>query len=82
MLKKALSSGISNPLTLNRLIGIGVDNLTIDSTMSTRDMVDLARRFRSLDPDAVDMQTLPATDYTTAGGAGGPALERPPRPSP
>ncbi|MDQ6728024.1 MAG: LytR C-terminal domain-containing protein [Actinomycetota bacterium] len=69
MMKKALASGISNPLTLNRLIGIGVDNLTIDSTMSSRDMVDLARRFRSLDPDAVDMQTLPATGYTTAGGA-------------
>lgn len=69
MLKKALSSGISNPLTLNRLIGIGVDNLTIDSTMSSRDMVDLARRFRSLDPDAVDMQTLPAMPFTTAGGA-------------
>lgn len=69
MLKKAVASGISNPLTLNRLIGIGVANLTIDSTMSSRDMVDLARRFRSLDPDSVEMQTLPATPYTTAGGA-------------
>ena len=69
MLKKALASGISNPLTLNRLIGIGVANLTIDDTMSTSDMVTLARRFRSLDPDSVDMQTLPVTPYTTAGGA-------------
>jgi LCP family protein required for cell wall assembly len=69
MLKKALSSGISNPLTLNRLIGIGVANLTIDSTMSTSDMVTVARRFKSLDPDTVDMQTLPTTPYTTAGGA-------------
>ncbi|MDQ6725866.1 MAG: LCP family protein, partial [Actinomycetota bacterium] len=69
MIRKALSSGMSNPLTLNRLIGIGVGNLTIDSTMSSRDMVDLARRFRSLDPDRVDMQTLPTTPYTTAGGA-------------
>jgi len=69
MLKKALASGIANPLTLNRLIGIGVDNLTIDSTMSSRDMVELARRFRSLDPDTVEMETLPATAYTTPGGA-------------
>jgi len=69
MLKKALASGISNPLTLNRLIGIGVGNLTIDSTMSSSDMVTLARRFRSLDPDSVDMQTLPVTGFTTAGGA-------------
>jgi LCP family protein required for cell wall assembly len=69
MIKKALSAGISNPLTLNRLIGIGVSNLTIDSTMSTSDMVTVARRFKSLDPDSVDMQTLPTTPYTTAGGA-------------
>lgn len=69
MIRKALSSGISNPLTLNRLIGIGVGNLTIDSTLSSRDMVNLARRFRSLNPDTVDMQTLPTTSYTTAGGA-------------
>lgn len=69
MIRKSLSSGIGNPLVLNRLIGIGVDNLTVDSTMSSRDMVDLARRFRSLDPDTVDMQTLPTTAYTTAGGA-------------
>jgi LCP family protein required for cell wall assembly len=69
MMKKALAAGISNPLTLNRLIGIGVSNLTIDSTMSTSDMVTVARRFKSLDPDSVDMQTLPTTDFTTAGGA-------------
>lgn len=69
MMKKALASGISNPLTLNRLIGIGVSNLTIDSTMSTSDMVTVARRFKSLDPDSVDMETLPTTDFTTAGGA-------------
>lgn len=69
MLKKALASGISNPLTLNRLIGIGVSNLTVDTTMSTSDMVSVARRFKSLDPDSVDMQTLPTTPYTTAGGA-------------
>ncbi len=69
MIRKALASGLSNPLTLNRLIGIGVDNLTIDSTMSSSDMVSVARRFRSLDPDSVEMETLPATPYTTTGGA-------------
>jgi LCP family protein required for cell wall assembly len=69
MIRKALTSGLSNPLTLNRLIGIGVQNLTVDRSMSTSDMVTVARRFRSLDPDSVDMQTLPTTPYTTAGGA-------------
>lgn len=59
MMKKAFSSGISNPLTLNRLIGIGVKNLTIDSGMSTGDITSLARRFNSLDPDSVQTLTLP-----------------------
>ena len=69
MMRKALNSGLSNPLTLNRLISIGVNNLTIDSAMSTKDIVNLARRFRSLDPDSVDMQTLPTERWITPGGA-------------
>jgi len=59
MMKKAFSAGISNPLTLNRLIGIGVNNLTIDESMSTGDITTLARRFNSLDPDTVQTLTLP-----------------------
>jgi LCP family protein required for cell wall assembly len=62
MMKKAISSGLSNPLTLNRLIGIGVDNVRVDQQMSTKDITTVARRFRSIDPDSVDMLTLPTTD--------------------
>ena len=69
MMKKAVSSGLTNPLTLNRIIGIGVDDVTIDSAMSTSDLVRVARRFRSLDPDTVDMQTLPTTPATVGGGS-------------
>ena len=68
MMKKAVSSGISNPLTLNRLIGIGVKDVTLDDGMSTSDLVRVARRFRSLDPDTVDMLTLP-TNPATVGGS-------------
>ena len=68
MLRKAVSSGISNPVTLNRLVGIGVQDVTLDSKMSTRDIVRLARRFRSLDPNTVDMLTLP-TRAANVGGA-------------
>lgn len=67
MLKKAVSSGLGNPLTLNRLIGIGVENVTVDQQMSTKDITTLARRFRSLDPEAVDMLTLPTTDAFISG---------------
>ena len=69
MMKKAVSSGLSNPLTLNRLVNIGVDNLTVDQAMSTKDITTLARKFRSINPDTVDMLTLPTTDAFIGGAA-------------
>ncbi len=69
MMRKAVSSGLTNPLTLNRLVGIGVKDVTIDSAMSTSDLVRVARRFKSLDPDTVDMLTLPTTDATIGGAS-------------
>src|SRR5206468_2895131 len=56
-----------NPFKLNRLIGVAVKNVTIDSEMSTKDIFRLGRRFRSLDPDAVDMVTLPTVGARIAG---------------
>ncbi|MGH9280200.1 MAG: LytR C-terminal domain-containing protein, partial [Acidimicrobiales bacterium] len=64
----AVSQGLTNPLTLNRLVSIGVNNVTLDSGMSTKDIVTVAKRFRSLNPDSVDMQTLP-TEGDVVGGA-------------
>ncbi|HEX8771805.1 MAG TPA: LCP family protein [Acidimicrobiales bacterium] len=63
-LSKAVSSGLSNPLTFNRLFALVTGNLTVDSAMSTRDMTSLARRFRSFDPDSIETMTLPTTDET------------------
>ncbi|HEX2047742.1 MAG TPA: LCP family protein [Acidimicrobiales bacterium] len=59
MMKKALSSGVTNPLTLNRLISVGVRDVTFDSALSTKDLTALGRRFSSLDPDRVVLRTLP-----------------------
>jgi LCP family protein required for cell wall assembly len=67
MLKKAVSTGLTNPLALNRLIGIGVKDVTIDDQMSTSDMVTLGKKFKSLNPDTVDMLTLPTTAVTIGG---------------
>ena len=67
MMKKALASGITNPIQLNRLIGIGVKDVTFDSALSTKDITALGRRFSSLDPDRVVLRTLP-TDPTTIEG--------------
>jgi polyisoprenyl-teichoic acid--peptidoglycan teichoic acid transferase len=67
MLRKAVSSGLTNPIKLNRLIGIGVRDVTLDDKMTTTDIVNLAKRFRSLDPDTVDMLTFPTTPKTISG---------------
>jgi LCP family protein required for cell wall assembly len=69
MMKKAISSGLTNPITLNRLIGIGVDNVKVDQQMSSKDITTVARRFRSIDPDSVDMLTLPTSDAYIGGAA-------------
>ena len=69
IMKKAVSSGLSNPLTLNRLIGIGIANVRVDQQMSTKDISSIARRFRSIDADTVDMLTLPTTDAFIGGAA-------------
>jgi LCP family protein required for cell wall assembly len=69
MMKKAISSGLGNPLTLNRLVNIGVSNLTVDQTMSTKDITTVARKFRSINPDSIDMLTLPTTDAYIGGAA-------------
>ncbi|MDQ4068240.1 MAG: LCP family protein [Actinomycetota bacterium] len=71
IMKKAVSAGLGNPLTLNRLINIGVENVKVDQQLSTKDITTLARRFRSIDPDTVDMLTLPTYD----GFAGGAAVQ-------
>ncbi|MDQ3978265.1 MAG: LCP family protein [Actinomycetota bacterium] len=74
VMKKAVSQGITNPITLNRMVQIGVDNVTLDRGMSTTDIVTVARRFRSLDPDTVEMFTLP-TERAFRGDADVQILE-------
>ncbi|HEX2273131.1 MAG TPA: LCP family protein, partial [Acidimicrobiales bacterium] len=67
VMREAVSTGISSPITLNRLIGIGVKNLTVDATMSTSDITHVARRFRSVDPDSVETLVLPTAPQTIDG---------------
>jgi LCP family protein required for cell wall assembly len=69
MMKKALNSGLSNPIQLNRLIGIGVKDVTFDSGLSTKDLTSLGRRFSSLDPDKVVLSTFPTSPADIDGKA-------------
>jgi LCP family protein required for cell wall assembly len=66
MLRKALAT--RNPIKVNELIGIGIKNVQIDQHMSSSDILRLASKFHSLNPDTVDMLTLPTTPFTTRIG--------------
>ncbi|HUP69540.1 MAG TPA: LCP family protein [Acidimicrobiales bacterium] len=62
VLGKASRAG-RNPLTLNALVNTAVNKVTIDKAFSTKDIFRLARQFKSLEPDAVEIFSLP-----TVGG--------------
>jgi hypothetical protein len=59
VMRKAVSKGTSNPVTLNNLIANGVKNVQIDDDFSLGDMTKVARRFQPLDPAKVQMMTMP-----------------------
>jgi len=63
MLRRALAT--RNPIKVNDLIGIGINNVQIDQHMSSSDILHLASKFHSLNADTVDMATLPTTPFTT-----------------
>ncbi|MFP5375644.1 MAG: LCP family protein [Acidimicrobiia bacterium] len=65
-----------NPVRLNSIINSAVPNVKIDSAFSTKDMLRLAKRFRSLEPDAVEMLPLP-TYGAREGGASVLKLKQP-----
>ncbi len=69
MLRKAISKGVRNPVKLNALIGAGIDNVKLDSALSTKDIARIGKQFKSLEPEAVDMLTLPTDGFRTAAGA-------------
>ena len=77
MMKKAVSQGLGNPFTLNRLVGIGIDKVTIDKAFSTKDIYTIAKRFRSLDPTRVDLLTLPTTPIGRGSSYQGEQLSQP-----
>lgn len=70
VMRTAINKGARNPITLNNLVGASVSSVTLDETFGPTDILRVANRFRSLDPNEVEMMTLPNTISTaTAGGA-------------
>ncbi len=68
-LKRGVSRGLSNPVTLDRLINKGLDSITVDDQFAPGDIIALARRFRSFNPDDLQTYPLPVEIDETSGGA-------------
>lgn len=68
VMHKAVRAG-RNPTTLNALIANAVDDVTIDDKLSTKDITRLARRFKSMEPDKVDMVSIPTAQTRYNGAA-------------
>jgi LCP family protein required for cell wall assembly len=62
--------------TVNKLVNAGIRNVRIDEHFSSKDITGLARRFKSLDANAVEMLTLP-TVPANIGGASVLRLKQP-----
>lgn len=75
VMHKAVRVG-KNPATLNALIGNSVKNVTIDDALSTKDILRLAKKFKSLEPDKVDMLSIP-TVGTRVGAAAVLKMQQP-----
>ncbi len=69
LIDRAKTKGISNPLTLKRLVDAGASNVTIDKKLAVGDLVALGERFSSFDSKSLVSYTLPAVPRTTQAGA-------------
>jgi LCP family protein required for cell wall assembly len=74
-ISRAVSQGLSNPLTLRRLVDVGVQNITIDKGLSAYDLLQLGRRFADFDSKKLQTYTLPVHPFRTNGGAAVVALD-------
>jgi LCP family protein required for cell wall assembly len=61
VIRKASRAG-RNPVTLDSLVDTAVRNVKLDEKFSTADIIRLSRRFKSLEPDSVEMLSLPTVD--------------------
>jgi LCP family protein required for cell wall assembly len=68
--KKAISSGITNPIRANSIIGSAVHDLTVDDQLSDHQIVSMALQFRHLSPSSVPSYTLPTTPVNGYGDLG------------
>jgi len=68
-LRKALSSGLTNPSKLRRLVDVGIDNVAVDDSLSAHDILSLGRQFKSLTPDTLAQFQIPVVNANRRGAS-------------
>jgi polyisoprenyl-teichoic acid--peptidoglycan teichoic acid transferase len=68
-LRHAVDRGLRNPLTLDELIDVGLDSVVVDDVLTADDILDLGSRFRTFNPETLDLYALPVFDDTVGGAS-------------
>lgn len=63
-LGRAIDRGARNPGTLDQLIDVGLDGITVDGELTADDIFDLGTQFRSFDPDSLATYAVEGTPDT------------------
>jgi polyisoprenyl-teichoic acid--peptidoglycan teichoic acid transferase len=63
-LSRAIDRGARNPGTLDQLIDVGLQGITVDGDLTADDIFDLGTRFRSFDPDDLATYSVEGTPDT------------------
>jgi LCP family protein required for cell wall assembly len=68
-MQKVLSLNLGDIVTLNQLLNVAVDSVTIDQTLTRSDLLALSKQFKALGSDTTQSYAVPTTNYTTPAGA-------------
>jgi len=67
VMSAAVRAGVRNPVKANRIVEKMIDDIRIDKALGTGDILKLAQRFRNINPETVDMVTLPNVPANVGG---------------
>ncbi len=66
---KAVSQGLSNPITLNDLVSAGVANVSLDEQLDAGDLLGIGDAFSKYDSDDLKTYSIPSEPLNTSAGA-------------
>lgn len=68
-LRRAVDKGSRNPVTLDNLVDAALKTVTVDDLLTGDDIVALGNRFRSFNPDDLDLYSLPVENDSIGGAS-------------